>query len=93
MPQYELTAPAKEDLKEIARYTLTKWGKKQSLIYADLLENCFCSIANGATYSRSISNSYPQVFTTKCEHHYIFYVQPQKASHHALLQCYMSVWI
>jgi len=39
MQPYELTAPAQEDLKEIARYTVTEWGEKQSLHYAESLEN------------------------------------------------------
>ncbi len=42
---YELTEPAQEDIKDIARYTLTKWGEKQSLRYAELLETHFGEIA------------------------------------------------
>jgi len=41
MLPYEITSLAEEDLKEIARYKLTQWGKKQSLHYVGLLENVF----------------------------------------------------
>jgi plasmid stabilization system protein ParE len=33
MQPYELTLSAEDDLKDIARYTLKQWGKKQSLQY------------------------------------------------------------
>ena len=74
---YELTGTAQEDLKNIARYTLTKWGEKQSLHYAELLEKRFCEIAAKTAYSRSFSNRFPQVLVNRCEHHYIFYIHPE----------------
>jgi plasmid stabilization system protein ParE len=73
MLPYELTALAQEDLKDIARYTLTQWSEKQSLHYADLLEKRFCEIAARTAYSRPLSNRYPQVLVNRCEHHFIFY--------------------
>lgn len=78
MLPYEIIELAEEDLKEIARYTLTQWGKKQSLHYARLLEKCFRDIAAGAVHSRSFSERYPQIRIRKCEHHYIFYIHPEK---------------
>ena len=75
---YELTGPAQEDLKDIARYTLTEWGEKQSLHYAELLEKSFCEIAARTVYSRPFSNRYPQVLVSRCEHHYIFYIHPER---------------
>ena len=77
---YELTGPAEEDLKDIARYTLTEWGKKQSLHYAALLEKRFCEIAARTAISRSFSDRAPQVLVSRCEHHYIFYIHPEKKS-------------
>ncbi|MDO9423517.1 MAG: type II toxin-antitoxin system RelE/ParE family toxin [Methylobacter sp.] len=41
MQTYLLTPSAEDDLKDIARYTLKQWGKKQSLQYACLLETRF----------------------------------------------------
>ena len=75
---YELTEPAQEDLKDIARYTLTEWGEKQSLRYAALLEKRFCEIAARTATSRPFSNRFPQVLVSRCEHHYIFYIHPDK---------------
>ncbi len=70
---YELTILAQEDLKDIARYTLTQWSENQSLHYAELLEKRFCEIAERTAYSRTLSSRYPQVLVNRCEHHYIFY--------------------
>jgi toxin ParE1/3/4 len=77
MQPYELTASAQADLKDIARYTIAKWGKKQSLHYADLLEMRFREIASRTAYSRALSHRYPQILVSRCEHHYIFYVHPE----------------
>ena len=57
MAIYELTAEAEEDLKQIARYTLKTWGKKQSLKDATLLEACFEKIANQIVIARSFSKN------------------------------------
>jgi toxin ParE1/3/4 len=75
---YELTSAAQEDLKEIARYTLTEWGEKQSIHYAELLEARFCEIADRTAHYRQFSRRYPQVFVSRCEHHYIFYIHPDE---------------
>jgi hypothetical protein len=50
MLPYELTASAQEDLKAIARYTITTWGNQQALKYAALLETHFGEIANGSAF-------------------------------------------
>lgn len=77
MLPYELTSSAQEYLKEIARYTLTKWGANQSLRYADLLERRFCEIAGRTAYFRAFSERFPQILVNHSEHHYIFYVHPE----------------
>jgi plasmid stabilization system protein ParE len=64
---------AEDDIKDIARYTLKQWGKKQSLQYAALLEESFLDIVGGTSLSRAFSEHYPQIQVTRCEHHYIFY--------------------
>lgn len=76
MQEYELTPSAQADLKEIARYTLNEWGKKQSLHYAELLDAGFRKIAAKSAYSRNFSERFPQIRISRCEHHYIFYVHP-----------------
>ena len=74
MLPYELTPAAEADLREIARYTLRQWGKRQAQRYASLLEACFQGIAQNSVLSRTFSERYPQVRVTRCEHHYIFYL-------------------
>ena len=74
MTSYELTADSEEDLKQIARYTLKTWGKKQSLKYAGLLEACFTKIANRTVIARTFSKNYSQVKFVRSEHHYVFYL-------------------
>ncbi|NOS74110.1 MAG: type II toxin-antitoxin system RelE/ParE family toxin [Methyloglobulus sp.] len=77
MRPYVLTQLAENDLKDIARYTLKQWGKKQSLRYANSLETRFQEIADRNALSRTFSNLYPQIRVTHCEHHFIFYVYPE----------------
>lgn len=77
MFSYELTVPAQDDLKGIARYTLTQWGREQSLHYARLLEKRFLEIAGRTAYSRIFSKRYSQILVNRCEHHYIFYIHPE----------------
>lgn len=77
MLPYLLTPSAEDDLKDIARYTLKRWGKKQSLNYASLLQTRFLEIADRTAFSRCFSERYPQIQVTRCEHHYIFYIHPE----------------
>jgi plasmid stabilization system protein ParE len=51
-----------------------QWGKQQSLHYASLLEARFLDIANKTAVSFQLSERYPQIRTTRCERHYIFYI-------------------
>lgn len=78
MLPYDLTELAEDDLKEIARYTLKNWGKKQSLHYAGLLEKRFREIADGIAHTKPFSNRYSQVRVSRCEYHYIFYIHSEK---------------
>lgn len=61
MQPYVLTPLAEDDLKDIARYTLKQWGKKQSLQYASLLETRFLEIADRTSFSRTFSERYSQI--------------------------------
>lgn len=75
MPRYELSSLAEHDLTEVALYTRKTWGEAQSLHYAKLLEACFERIASGEQHVRAVSRSLPDVFTCRCEHHYVFYIE------------------
>lgn len=77
MRPYVLTQLAANDLKEIARYMLNQWGKKQPLRYANLLEKRFQEIADKTAISRSFTSLYPQIRVTHCEYHTIFYVHDE----------------
>lgn len=75
---YDLTPSTESDLKEIAKKTLEKWGKKQAATYASNLEQCFQKIAENKLVPRTFSKRFPQVKSVKCEHHYVFYIQSNK---------------
>jgi len=75
MPPYELTKEATSDLEGIFRYTINQWGEKQARIYSEKLGLCFRKIANEEIVSRTFLETYPEALVTRCEHHYIFYVQ------------------
>ena len=74
--EYDLTAAAKQDVRDIWRYTAEQWGEAQADHYTGLLETRFQQIAAGSALSRTFSARYPQVRVTRCEQHYIFYLSP-----------------
>ncbi len=74
---YELTPDADEDIENIAKYTLTQWGKKQAKKYLGEMEERFLQIANREIISRKFSDVYPQVLVTRYQYHYIFYLHPE----------------
>jgi toxin ParE1/3/4 len=80
MPSYELTSDAEADLEKIAAYTLREWGAEQQIRYAELLEAGFHRIASGTAISRQFSEHYPQIRVTRCEHHYVFYLQGEETT-------------
>jgi len=72
---FTLTPCAKEDLADIARYTVKEWGKPQALKYAGLLDVCFENIAQGKDISRAIFPNNQVVRVCRCKHHYVFYLK------------------
>lgn len=77
MLPYELAPAAEADLREIARYTLWQWGKRQARRYLRLLEAGLRKIAEGRAVFRTFSARYPQVRVSRCQHHYVFYLHPE----------------
>lgn len=73
--QFKLTPDAKEDIGDIARYTVQKWGKPQAMKYAGLLDACFQKIAQNEAVSKAIFPDKKYIRVCRCEHHYIFYVR------------------
>lgn len=79
MPRsFKLTNAVKADLSDIARYTADKWGKRQALKYADLLDQCFQQIAEEKDISKTILPHNAFVRVCRCEHHYVFYLRQEK---------------
>ncbi len=77
MRNYELSPTAKVDIREITHYTLDTWGKEQNDKYTVLLEDCFEKIGIGNVTPRRFTEALPEVLLVRCEHHYIFYLQPK----------------
>jgi plasmid stabilization system protein ParE len=69
MVSYDLTPEAEEDLKNIIRYTIEQWDIDQAQRYAGLLESGFQTIVDETASSRTLSQKYPHLFVTKCEHY------------------------
>ena len=79
MLSYELTPDADADLEDIARYTTLEWGPEQATLYIDKLHQGFHKIATKEVMSKIFYKRLPQVFLTRCEHHYVFYLHAKKA--------------
>ena len=77
MPGYELTTLAEKDMRDIARYTIDTWGIEQAERYEALLSKRFQEIAQGIITPKIFSKRRPDLLFTYCEHHYIFYWQPE----------------
>ena len=73
MPGYRITPEARDDLRDIARYTLDSWGAEQHVRYRDELADCFNRIAQQSIVPRHFSKTYPELCAVRCDHHYVFY--------------------
>ncbi len=74
MKRYRLTKDAEKDLREVARYTLKKWGPAMLREYRSGLKKVLEAIANDNAVNRSFSDSIPELLVTKYKHHFIFYI-------------------
>jgi toxin ParE1/3/4 len=74
MRQYKITEDAEQDLREIARYTLSKFGPKQLEAYRQALNSTINAIGRNEVIQRQFSKNRPNILVTKCQHHYIFYI-------------------
>lgn len=73
MQSYKLTRDAEQDLREVAEYTLNRWGKNLFIEYREGLKSTFESISSNSLQKRTFSNQFPDVFVTKYRYHYVFY--------------------
>jgi toxin ParE1/3/4 len=74
MSLYNLRSAAEQDLREIASYTLNKWGTKQLAIYRQALNHSFDAIGKGEAINIPLSITLANILVTKCQHHYVFYI-------------------
>jgi toxin ParE1/3/4 len=74
MACYELTKDAENDLQEVARYTLNKWGRRALDVYRGGLKDTFKRIGENELRGSSFSDQFPQLLVTKYKYHYIFYL-------------------
>lgn len=69
-----LTKDAEKDLREVARYTFDKWGKKSLDEYRDGLKTTFNKIGGKKVRKSTFSKTFPQLLVTKYKYHFIFYI-------------------
>ncbi len=74
MRSYELTKDAERDLREVARYTLNKWGSEMLQQYRDGLKETFQRIGKDEVSKRQFLNKYPELYLTKYKYHFIFFL-------------------
>ena len=53
MPPYRISAKAVEDLKDIGRYTQSKWGASQRNRYLNQIHDCFTQLAENPNFGIS----------------------------------------
>ena len=73
MPDYHLSKRAREDLANIADYTIQTFGVAQSRIYRDALSHCFSMLAETPTMGRSAEYVEPHIRRFQHKSHVIFY--------------------
>lgn len=76
MASYILSKAAEQDLRDIARYTLNRWGHKQLAKYRSALKQKFEAIGRGELVVRKFSANLPDIYIAKAGAHFIFYITP-----------------
>ncbi len=74
MTKYLISKDARNDLKEIAEYTLHHWGRGIFNEYRSGLKEKFVAIANDEVTKKPFSRRMSDVFVTKYRYHFIFYI-------------------
>lgn len=73
MDEYRITAKADNDLLDIARFSVRKFGIEQARIYKDGLYACFKTLAENPDLGRNASQYAPNLNRFKFRSHTIFY--------------------
>jgi len=77
MKGFKLTLAAKEDLKEIARYTQNKWGKEKRDLYLTSLNNKFIWLAENPQVGRT-RTEIKQGYMSYPEGKHIIFYRPKR---------------
>ena len=76
---YTISKEAGKDWRDIVRYTLDKFGKRQVQKYTKGLITCLDELANRKGHYKEMDVSGYQVLIKRCQKHYIFaLVQPDE---------------
>ena len=75
MPAFTLTNLAKADLKEIARFTQTRWGREQRDLYLQMLDVSFQQLAASPLKGKDCSEIRIGYRKMNAGSHVIFYRQ------------------
>lgn len=78
MVDYELTEAADQDLLDIAGYTIETWGTQQLERYQGAFKQCFEAMSQGKARAQVFFDQWPELLFCRCEHHYIFFVLPER---------------
>jgi toxin ParE1/3/4 len=73
MPGFSLTKKAKNDMKDIARFTHKRWGKKQRNLYLHSLDDCFHQLSMNPAMGRSCSEIKTDYHKFPVGSHVVFY--------------------
>lgn len=74
MKMYRMTQRAKDDLLNIGRYTLNRWGKDQRNTYLKQLEKRFEWLAKHATAGKNRIDIHDEYYAFPQGEHLIFYL-------------------
>ena len=75
MPNYELAEDAEADLRDIALYTMSRWGAKQAAQYAALLDAHFEAIGSGRARTKVFLQHRPELRVSRVERHFVFHLK------------------
>jgi toxin ParE1/3/4 len=73
MANFILTGRAKDDLKDIARFTQKRWGKEQRNKYLQILDNSFQQLAGNPSMGRECREIRSGYYKFPTGSHVIFY--------------------
>ena len=73
MPDFSLTEAAKNDLKNIARFTQKRWGREQRNHYLKTLDDCFHQLSSNPAMGKACGEIRPGYHKFPTGSHVIYY--------------------